>query len=377
MNKKTVVIVSEHYGKWGAERSTCSLASYLRALGNRVIVIIPHPGEIIDMLEHGRVEYRVHFFKGWVYYGKKNYLKWFVIRFTNWFQLHRLESIFISEDIHPDIIYSNTLVHGFGIDLARRFKVPHIQHIRENVNTFKMHFYKGYADTLNYINRYSEKVICTCKSIFDRYSNDIDNYKLTYIYNGVPICKYKVKTNPNRGCLRLLYVGRLGEDKRPQDILKAICKLINDGSDNLILDIYGEGPLEYSLKRFVKEQHIDNHVNMKGFSNNIPFDDYDIGLIASTFEAFARTTLEYMMHGLAVVGSNSGGNCEQIVEGETGLLYRTHDADDMADKIQILYKNRDLCLKMGQQGRKRVEKVFSQERYVKGITQLFEEVCTQ
>ncbi len=374
MNNKNVIIVSEHYGKWGAERSTCSLATYIKRLGNKVIVIIPHHGEITEMLDAGQVEYYVHFFKGWIYYNKKNYFKWFVIRLVNWIQLYRLRSILTANGIQPDIVYSNTLVHGFGIALANSYGVPHIQHIRENVDIFKMHFYKGYAQTLHYIEENSEKLICTCKSIRDRYSCDINDCKLTYVYNGVPICDYKAKTVPNEKCLRLLYVGRLDEDKRPQDILEAIYKLIDNGSTNLLLDMYGEGGLKNELQAFIQKHEMECFVHLKGFSNTISYDDYDVGIIASTFEAFARTTLEYMMHGLAVVGSNSGGTCEQVVDNETGLLFETHNPEDLAKKIQYFYEHRDSCLIMGLRGRKRVETIFTQDNYVKGVVHIFDEI---
>ena len=115
---------------------------------------------------------------------------------------------------------------------------------------------------------------------------------------------------------------------------------------------------------------MNEYISLKGFYSNkdIEYDKYDVGFISSTFEAFARTTLEYMMHGLAVIGSNSGGTIEQVVDKVTGLLYETHDPFDMYRKIVFLYENRVIVLKYGQEGRKRAEDCFSQERYVKSVS---------
>ena len=85
--------------------------------------------------------------------------------------------------------------------------------------------------------------------------------------------------------------------------------------------------------------------------------------MTSTFEAFARTTLDYMNNGLAVIASNSGGNIEQVENGISGLLYKVGDPSDLARKIHELTSNRALSLQMGRNGREIFLNKFTQKRY--------------
>lgn len=188
---KTILIVSQHTSNWGAERSTCSIAAYLKSMGHHVILIIPKEGEILKIINNYGLEYRVHYFRGWINGKGTNYLRGFVSTLINLFQLIRLYLKLRKERIRPDLIYTNTLVHGFGILLAKLYHVPHLQHIRENIDVFGMNFNWGYKSTLNFIGRNSQKIICTCKAIKDRYLNDLEEEKLEIVYNGIPIAPYK------------------------------------------------------------------------------------------------------------------------------------------------------------------------------------------
>lgn len=370
MQKRTIIVVSEHVSNWGAERSTCSLAAYIKEMGHRVVIVIPKKGKILELLDEYELEYQICFFKGWIYYGRRNILKWLAILIINTFQLFKLVFLFKKRGINPDVVYSNTLIHEFGIRLADYYSIPHVQHIRENVDTFGMKFYRGYKRAMKKIAMSSSKVICTCGAIEKRYRADIPQSILTHEYNGVPICEYIEKRNVNQGILQTVFVGRIDEDKRPLDVCMAMKYMIDNGYKDIHLDFYGTGTQEKDVEAFIMNNNLNEYISLKGFCPNkdIDYDRYDVGFLSSTFEAFARTTLEYMMHGLAVIGSNSGGTIEQIVDKGTGLLYETHNPFDMYRKIAFLYENREIVLKYGQEGRKRAENYFSQERYVKSVS---------
>ena len=339
-------------------------------MGHHVVVVIPRKGKILELLDENELEYQICFFKGWVYYSRRNIFKWLAILLLNAIQLFKLVYLFKKRGINPDVVYSNTLVHEFGIKLANHYSIPHVQHIRENVDTFGMKFYRGYKRAMEIIAMNSSKVICTCGAIEKRYHADIPQSILTHEYNGVPICQYREKGNVNYGILQTLFVGRIDEDKRPLDVCMAMKYMIDNGYKDIHLDFYGTGTQEKDVEAFVINNNLNEYISLKGFYSNkdIEYDKYDVGFISSTFEAFARTTLEYMMHGLAVIGSNSGGTIEQVVDKVTGLLYETHDPFDMYRKIVFLYENRVIVLKYGQEGRKRAEDCFSQERYVKSVS---------
>ena len=88
----------------------------------------------------------------------------------------------------------------------------------------------------------------------------------------------------------------------------------------------------------------------------------------SIYEPFGIINLEAMACNTAVVGSKLGGIAEVVVDGVTGLLIDAnisptmpHDPMDpkafstaMAEGINRLIRDPDLCKKMGAAGRKRV-----------------------
>jgi glycosyltransferase involved in cell wall biosynthesis len=367
---KTILIVSLHNTNWGAERSTCSIAAYLKSLGYRVIIIFPKEGKILDIINEFELEYKIHYFRGWINSKATNYPRAIVSTLINLFQGFSLDLKLKKNNIKPDLIYSNTLVHGFGILLAKKYRVPHLQHIRENIDVFEMKFNWGYKTSLNFINNNSKNIICTCAAIKNRYLDHLSDKKTVVVYNGIPIKPY-VKPVNNSNIFSMVYAGRLYKDKRPQDILKMICELVRSGIKDIRLDIYGEGVMEDELKAYVFEHKLDEYIKFKGFQKEIYYSNYLVGFLPSEFEAFARSTLEYMMAGLAVIGTNSGGTKEQVMHGETGYLYTPGNIQEMKDWVLHLYKNRDICLLYGANGYNRIVNLFSQDRYVENLSKYF------
>lgn len=367
---KTVIIVSLHNSNWGAERSTCSIADYLKSLGYQVILIIPSKGKIIDIINQYGLDYQVHYFRSWVNSKGTNYFRAIVSSIIDSFQLL---SIFVKlkrANIKPDLVYSNTLVHCFGIRLSKIYSVPHLQHIRENIDVFGMKFNWGYKNSLDFINNNSKKIICTCTAIRDRYLDDFDNGKLAVVYNGIPVKPYS-QPNFESDTFAMIYAGRLSADKRPEDIVKAINEIVFTGIKDIRLDIYGKGDLEDNLRAYVVNNRLENNIIFMGFQDSIDFSRYYLGFLPSEFEAFARTTLEYMMNGLAVIGTNTGGTKEQVLHNETGYLYSPGNVGDIKEYILDLYYNREKCLRYGISGYERVNDLFSQKKYVQNLSKYF------
>lgn len=367
---KTILIISYHNSNWGAEKSTCSIAAHLKSLGYRVILIIPSEGKILDIINEYGLEYRIHYFRGWTNNKGTNYSRAIASSLINIMQLVILYFRFRRDNIVPDIIYTNTLVHGFGILLSKTYNVPHIQHIRENIDSFGMKFNWGYKKTLSFINNNSEKIVSTCTAIKDRYINDFTPSKMAVVYNGIPIKTY-IKPNVDPEIFTMVYAGRLYMDRRPQDIFKVINELVLSGVKDVRLDVYGNGPMEEELTQYILVNKLEDYIVLKGYQKDIDFSKYYLGFMPAEFEAFARITLEYMMNGLAVVGTNTGGTKEQVLHGKTGYLYTPGNLQEIKTYVSYLYENREECLLFGEEGYERVVNLFSQEKYVQNLSKFF------
>jgi glycosyltransferase involved in cell wall biosynthesis len=73
----------------------------------------------------------------------------------------------------------------------------------------------------------------------------------------------------------------------------------------------------------------------------------DIFVLSSHSEAFSNTLLEAMACGCCAVGSRVGGTPELIGNDERGLLFRSGDAGDLAEKLAALIGNEQLRRKFG------------------------------
>lgn len=367
--KDYILIFSAHVNNWGAERSTCSLCEHLKSQGYNVLVIIPRIGEITELLDNIKVEYLIFPFDLWWGSRKWKFHHLIKLYIRQKIRVHRLNQIFNMKKIHPVLAYSSTVTFGFGIMVAKSLQLTHIQHIRENIDAFGNIFLFGYDNTMNYINKNSSAVICTSELLKARYASDIDASKLYSIYNGIPNIDM-IPAKKHSGKLRLVQVGRFMNDKRIFDSIESIRLLAEKGCRNLSLDIFGKGEEESAYRNLITNYHLEDVISIKGYCDNIDYSQYDVGLMTSTFEAFGRATVEYMNYGLAVIASDSGANPEIVKDGITGLLYKVHEPQALADAILKLYENMNMAKAMGQAGKARFIENFTQEQYVTRVGNL-------
>ena len=77
-------------------------------------------------------------------------------------------------------------------------------------------------------------------------------------------------------------------------------------------------------------------------------------------EAFGRVAVEAQAMSKPIVASDIGGSKETVLNGKSGLLYRSNDSGELAKAMnKIIEKNKDSLNIMGEQGRKNVEKKFN------------------
>ena len=366
--KKTIVVFSSNVEQWGAERSVCSMCDYLHRQGKEVLVILPREGAIINLLKDIHVEYIILPFEAWGCTSIKAlrpdmfiHKVWYNFKTAKFIQ-HEI----IRRGYKPMLVYSSTILFGTGLYCAKKWNVPHVHHFRENIDAFGYKFIFGESFTTKYIAKHTNQIICTCNAIKERYAADFVGKKIDVVNNGVPAID-SLPARPTFNQIRFVQVARFMDDKRVIDSLNAIKILVDNGFVNLKLDIYGKGPEEDMYKDFITKNHLHKFIEIKGFCQNIPFNEYHVGLMTSTFEAFARTTLDYMNNGLAVVASNTGGNLEQVVDKKTGLLFEVHNAKNLAECLKYLCDNPNKIEEFGNKGRQRFLNNFTQDMYQQKI----------
>lgn len=370
MEKGTCVFVTPHINQFGAEKSLVSLISHIKNLGNEVLVIMPEKGSIVELLDEKEIPYIVEKFAATVNYVDRPRL--FIGIIKRLFNLYKaLKVSKMLKKCHVRYVHTNSIVTDFGVLLSNILKCAHYQHIREFADLdFHMSFELGKKD-LAMMQKSSKKIICISKAIEEHYSYLGKN--LCTIYNGVALNRDSNIENKDvneSDNFRMVLTGRLGKEKGHYLVLDAIEYLKGLGMSNLTVDFYGSGSCEDDLKEHVNRRGLSNQVKFCGFVKSIPYHLYDAGLMCSDYEGFGRVTIEYMLAGLPVIGSNSGATPELVLHKKTGLLYKAFDYKSLAEAIRTLEQNRVLARDLGTEGMNLACLRFNEQRYLQEVTEL-------
>jgi glycosyltransferase involved in cell wall biosynthesis len=163
---------------------------------------------------------------------------------------------------------------------------------------------------------------------------------------------------------RLLWVGRLAEDKGVMTALKAM-KHIHSTAPHFAgeLHIYGKGEADYcaELKNFAKEHHLRVSFSAAGM-DEMPaiYRAYDALLFTSEWaEPFALTPLEAMSSGLPVIGTMTGGSREIFRHRDNALTYTAGNAEELAERILELAHDPALRTRIARTGQTEVQASYS------------------
>ena len=150
----------------------------------------------------------------------------------------------------------------------------------------------------------------------------------------------------------LIYVGRLGPEKNLQFLLRAVVGAAQ-AYDHLGLVLVGDGPERDNLQDRVKYMQLENLVKFTGF---IPYEQLppyfamaDAFVTASVTEVHPLSVIEAMASGLPVLGINSPGIGDTIVDGETGYLAKEEDLAVFTAKLVRLITEHEKRKQMGKQ----------------------------
>lgn len=142
-------------------------------------------------------------------------------------------------------------------------------------------------------------------------------------------------------------------------------------------DLNEAGNSMSDMKLFAKRMNIADKIHFLGGRNDIAdlISMFDVAVISSLSEGFSNVLLEYMASGKPVVATDVGGNREAVIHGETGLLVPSENAHKLAEAITVFLDNKEMALKYGWAGRKRVEKEFTLKRMIGKYENIFEDVA--
>ncbi|MBQ2986524.1 MAG: glycosyltransferase [Tyzzerella sp.] len=216
------------------------------------------------------------------------------------------------------------------------------------------------------------------KRCYPQYAN-----KAKVIYNIIPEVNQDEQMNiPQEYTsagerLKILTLGRLeNRSKGLFRILDVVKMLVEDGFDNFIWYIVGEGPDREELSKRISNMGLDNVVMLcKGTTNPFPYYKYaDLVAVLSYYEGLCGVVNEAKIMERPVIATNFSGIQEQLTDGENGYIVE-NDVNAIIEKMRKLLTEPSLIKKTAINGLP--EKLKNNDLKIEEFKITFEEVVNE
>jgi len=273
----------------------------------------------------------------------------------------------------------------YGTIAAKLAGVPVVISSRRDMGYW---FSKRHLMAYRFIDRFFDKIITVSNTLQRTIQNQehVSASRIVTVYNGVDLERFSRIYDPNSikrslgippSCSVVGVVGNLRSIKGHKYLLEAMSRILDKIPDARLL-IVGKEVKETNLKELAEELKISSNVTFTGYRTDIPelISVMDIAVLPSLSEGFSNALLEYMTMSKPIVATNVGGNAEAVVDLHTGLIVPPADSEALADGIMTLLHNRKMAEDMGHAGRKRLEEMFSLDRMVQKMEDLYDSLVT-
>lgn len=333
----------------GIETSIFEMSKAFYRLGYKVIILTEKP-ELLDFETREEVAYVEY------YINKRNLLNRVVIPLRITFRKHGIDS---------KIKY-----------LKRKYGIPEFVIARDPLLAFC--YYKKIGENITYIppsviafdfenknkNNFKNTIISRILMKYEQYfqewcfrkldkiivfSNNVksqiehhlqgDRNNICVIYPGCSAdAIYTDAYEYDKSVIRLLFIGRIVEDKNLLMLIKAIQQL---GLNNLVLDIVGDGDQREIVEEYVEHNQIKG-VKFYGFQHEVGkfYSNADYTVIPSKYESFGQVITESLCYGTPVIGFKSIPGktltaIEELIENDvTGFVVKEYNVDSLAMAIK-------------------------------------------
>jgi len=290
----------------------------------------------------------------------------------------------VARDIKPDVLHAHSpVLNAFpALRVGRRLGIPVVYEIRafwedaavdHGTTTEGSLRYRATRAMETRAVRAVDAVTTICEGLrLDLCGRGIPDSKITVIPNAVDVENFAFGV-PGDEALRaelglvgkrvLGFIGSFYAYEGLDLLLRALPAILQQAPDVALL-LTGGGPQEANLKQLVQELGLQKHVI---FTGRVPHADvqryYNLVDVLVYPRHSMRLTelvtplkpLEAMAQGRLLVASDVGGHRELIRDGETGMLFRAGDADDLARSVLRLLGMHESWPQLRAAGRRFVE----------------------
>lgn len=170
------------------------------------------------------------------------------------------------------------------------------------------------------------------------------------------------------GDVVVVHASNLKPVKRPLDIVQAVPQALRE-CPRLTFVIVGDGPLREAMEEACRRLGLTERFRFVGW---VPYREMpryinlaDIVVMPSEGEALARVYMETQACGRVLVASDILAAREVVVDGETGLLFRKGDVQDLAAKITWTASRPETCAEIGRRAREQAVRLHALDNAIR------------
>ncbi len=353
--------------------------------GHEVHAVLPKHGPLAEHLEqlgvHVHIHRRLAIIERAQFRSVLGILKFLVYYPTSvlW-----LMALILRLRIH--LVHSNVAVMPTPAMAAFFTGRTHVWHVRELLSEFGS-LWKPYQYYLYFL---SSAIIAISNCTRDQFSVRLRN-KVHVIYDGLDLATatpdpskvQQVRASFSPEKMLVGVVGRIKWHRKGQEVLVRAANLLRDAHPDVHYLVVGSAAPgnevhEQRLRALISDCGLEDAVTMTGDMHDSAsvFAALDVAVVPSVqAEPFGCVVIEAMAAGTPVVGSRNGGIAEQIVDGESGLLFMPGSAEDLAEALDRFLSDPAFRRRTSEAGLYRVRNDFSLESTYRSMAALFAELA--
>lgn len=358
---RTILIGADTYPPAvnGAARFAGSLATGLARRGYDVHVVAPSPtGRPVREVRDGVVLHGLRSSRYPTHHNLQISLPW---------ETHRAVSEILDE-VRPDVVHTNGsfIVGRSLVAAAHRAGLPLVatNHLMpENLVGYllvpsSMHRTVGrwLWQDIGRVYAKADVVTAPTPRAVDLLAQHAGLTHAIPVSNGIDTDQYPSRTRDDRSEPTVLFVGRLDQEKRVDEIIRAFALLPEDLPGQL--EIIGTGTKADDWAALATSVGVAHRVRFRGYVPDdellTAYSDADVFCMPGIAELQSLVTLEAMSSGLPVVAADAMALPHLVRPGVNGWLYTPGDVRELANRLGDLLTDADLRRRMGAASRELV-----------------------
>ena len=255
--------------------------------------------------------------------------------------------------------------------VRKQLKIPVVSHVRNLLTPIQVRKYR--FDRMDSIIAISEQ------SSVPLIQAGIDAQKIDVIHNCVDLSAFQPGSEPIHSAEYVVgIVGRIEPFKRQKVFVEiaakvvAQCKKVQFHIIGGALETPEHRTYEREVRQLIAKYGLQKFIHLTGHRTDMPKAMQELDLLVTL--SAGSVIAEAMAAAKPVIGTPIGSTAEMIVHGKTGYMVPLDPIDGIADKIVGLAKDPNRSRRIGQRGRKYAEEVFSVERHVQKVQDVYKKL---